>query len=45
MMTLQPALAALEWMGVFTLGTLFGAWVVDSERKRRARADEQGPLL
>jgi len=40
--TVLPVLVALGVLGIFSLGALFGAWVVESDKKKRATAE---PLM
>lgn len=41
-------LTLIEWLGglgLFSVGALCGAWIVESDHKRTARAEAEGPLL
>lgn len=41
---LMPVLYALGIMAIFYLGVLFGAWMIESDHKRIARA-QKAPLM
>lgn len=40
--TVLPVLVALGILGVFSLGALFGAWLIESEQKKVEKAE---PLM